>query len=182
MCFAADFAQKGFGSRACYCQCCCIALAAQMSYSTGIFINDRTINGAAADVWSSGVVYAMLTGEAPFKPLASASIYCDPNSCVQAYEDMLGGMRSWVSHQKPTDGSLCIPVCNCHTLSVPYCLAFACLLSCLLCATRPHTMELAVRSENAALYLAGLTIGIVLLNLAMHIASLSFICQCELND
>ncbi len=45
----------------------------------------------------------MLTGEVPFKPLASASMYYEPNSRVQAYEDMLRGMRSWVSRQKPTD-------------------------------------------------------------------------------
>ena len=120
MCFAADFSQNDLvlepttaGATASP-----DVVAAQISYATGISADDRTLNGAAADVWSSGVVfYHMLTGEAPFKPLASASMKYDPNSRVQAYEDMLRGMQSWVSYQKPTDGSLCIPVCTCHPLN-----------------------------------------------------------------
>ena len=134
MCCAADFAQKSLVLEPATASAAASpeVLAAQISYTTGIFADDRTINGAAADVWSSGVLlYAMLTGEAPFKPLTSASMYVEPSSRVQAYEDMLRGMRSWVSHQKPTDGSLCIPVCICHTLPIPRCLAFVCLLSCL---------------------------------------------------
>jgi len=158
VCFAADFAQKGLVLEPTTASATASpeVLAAQISYVTGMSADDRTLNGAAADVWSSGVVlYAMLTGEAPFKPLASESMYSDPNSRVQAYEDMLRGMRSWVSHQKPTDGSLCIPVCTCHPLKPPVpSLLHTRSLVCFV-ATCPHTIELSVRSENAAFYLAG---------------------------
>jgi len=97
----------------------------------------------------------MLTGEVPFKPLASASMYYEPNSRVQAYEDMLRGMRSWVSRQKPTDVHSAFLSAFATPFQSPVAsLLYVCSLV-LFVATCPHTIELSVRSENAAFYLAG---------------------------
>ena len=135
MCFAADFSQNDLVLKPTTAGATASpdVMAAQISYATGIFADDRTLNGAAADVWSSGVVfYHMLTGEAPFKPLASASMTCDPNSRVQAYEDMLRGMQSWVSSRNLLMVRFASPFAL-GTHSTPCYLAFPYLLSCLHC-------------------------------------------------